>query len=125
MNMISVRFAGLCFLSFSVFSLDIFAKEEYSILVRYLWARGSAGRAPRSQRGGRGFEPLRVHQTKKASFRMLFCTQIMCGFEHLSLGMFMDTAVYHEGLPGQVAAVFTCKENNQRCTVFFCGTHTF
>ena len=43
------------------FSLDIFPKEDYSILVRYLWARGSAGRAPRSQRGGRGFEPLRVH----------------------------------------------------------------
>ena len=63
--MISMRFAGSCFLSFSVFSLDIFAKEEYSILVRYLWARGSAGRAPRSQRGGRGFEPLRVHHYGK------------------------------------------------------------
>lgn len=29
---------------------------------RYIRARGSAGRAPRSQRGGRGFDPLRVHQ---------------------------------------------------------------
>ena len=27
------------------------------------WARSSAGRAPRSQRGGRGFDPLRVHQS--------------------------------------------------------------
>ena len=71
--MISVRFAGLCFLSFSVFSLDIFAKEEYSILVRDLWARGSAGRAPRSQRGGRGFEPLRVHHHEGSRvFALLF-----------------------------------------------------
>src|SRR6266480_601013 len=27
------------------------------------WASSSAGRAPRSQRGGRGFESLLVHQT--------------------------------------------------------------
>ena len=26
-----------------------------------IWARSSAGRAPRSQRGGQGFDPLRVH----------------------------------------------------------------
>ena len=30
----------------------------------FLWARSSAGRAPRSHRGGRGFDPLRVHQQK-------------------------------------------------------------
>ena len=73
MNMISMRFAESCFLSFSVFSLDIFAKEDYSILVRYLWARGSAGRAPRSQRGGRGFEPLRVHHHERSRvFALLF-----------------------------------------------------
>ena len=78
MNMISMRFAESCFLSFSVFSLDIFAKEEYSILVRYLWARGSAGRAPRSQRGGRGFEPLRVHHHEGSRvFALLFsCREI-------------------------------------------------
>src|SRR6266705_1656106 len=28
----------------------------------YLWASSSAGRAPRSQRGGRGFESPLVHQ---------------------------------------------------------------
>jgi hypothetical protein len=27
-----------------------------------IWGRGSAGRAPRSQRGGRGFESPRLHQ---------------------------------------------------------------
>ena len=55
------------------FPLDIFPKEDYSILVRYLWARGSAGRAPRSQRGGRGFEPLRVHHHEGSRvFALLF-----------------------------------------------------
>lgn len=60
------------------FSLDIFPKEDYSILVRYLWARGSAGRAPRSQRGGRGFEPLRVHHHEGSrEFALLFsCREI-------------------------------------------------
>ena len=35
-------------------------------------ARSSVGRAPRSQRGGRGFEPLRVHQKPKAGHEACF-----------------------------------------------------
>ncbi len=33
------------------------------------WACSSVGRAPRSQRGGRGFEPPHVHQTQAIIFR--------------------------------------------------------
>ena len=34
-------------------------------VARGIWARSSAGRAPRSQCGGREFDPLRVHQENK------------------------------------------------------------
>src|SRR5438046_3764159 len=39
--------------------------QHFSPLLRWIccsWASSSAGRAPRSQRGGRGFESLLVHQ---------------------------------------------------------------
>ena len=43
-----------------------------------IWARGSVGRAPRSQRGGRGFDPLRVHHVgaKSALLRLIFFAKI-------------------------------------------------
>lgn len=41
-----------------------------------LWGRGSAGRAPRSQRGGRGFESHRLHHVFNSS---LWC---VCDFTH-------------------------------------------
>lgn len=44
----------------------IAAPEILRASERYIRARGSAGRAPRSQRGGRGFDPLRVHQIRTA-----------------------------------------------------------
>src|SRR5438034_5138669 len=37
-----------------------------STIILALWGRSSAGRAPRSQCGGRGFDPLRLHQIPKA-----------------------------------------------------------
>ncbi len=40
---------------------------DISCSIHCLWARGSVGRAPRSQRGGRGFDPLRVHQKRQVS----------------------------------------------------------
>ncbi len=41
-------------------TLDGIAADAIKYVAR--WAASSAGRAPRSQRGGRGFEPLAVHQ---------------------------------------------------------------
>ena len=40
-----------------------------------IWARSLAGKAPRSQRGDRGFESLRVHHVgaKFVLFRLIFC----------------------------------------------------
>ena len=41
-----------------------------------IWARGSVGRAPRSHRGGRGFESLRVHHIinpQKCGFSLCLC----------------------------------------------------
>ena len=48
----------------------------YIALSGRVWARGSAGRAPRSHRGGRGFESLRVHHIinpQKCGFFLYSC----------------------------------------------------
>ena len=55
----SVRLlSGLC----SHFLLDLFRPMDYIEPALKLGASSSAGRAPRSQCGGRGFDPLLVHQ---------------------------------------------------------------
>ena len=50
----------------------------------FLWARSSAGRAPRSHRGGRGFDPLRVHQ-KKRMYHFVDMSAMYAGFKSFAL----------------------------------------
>ena len=54
---------------------------RFCIIIKHIWARSSAGRAPRSQRGGREFDPLRVHHIRTviliqcvSKLPSLFCT---------------------------------------------------
>ncbi len=42
----------------------VFRDRNLFLIVYFGWACSSAGRAPRSQRGGHGFEPHQVHQIK-------------------------------------------------------------
>src|SRR6476661_830425 len=43
-----------------------FTPQGSAAIISPLWGRSSAGRAPRSQCGGRGFDPLRLHQMPDA-----------------------------------------------------------
>ena len=86
-------FGGIYFISFKRlnFIFDLTKKQNIciiSIVVYNLWARSSAGRAPRSQRGGREFDPLRVHHEKhnivELYSRVVFFS-FVCNIFHLLL----------------------------------------
>jgi hypothetical protein len=48
----------------------VYSRRETELNPRPFWSRGrsSVGRAPRSQRGGRRFEPDRLHQDERGRF---------------------------------------------------------
>jgi hypothetical protein len=52
---------------FTTDSIDSFFPIGDNSLRLQVWAVSSAGRAPRSQCGGRGFDPLTVHQPSPGS----------------------------------------------------------
>ncbi len=61
-----------------------------------IWARSSAGRVPRSQCGGRGFDPLRVHHGMQIrtcqKVRICFCVRILYALLHHVVADFLSFA---------------------------------
>ena len=73
-----------------VFTMSILA-AKLNLVVPTLWGCSSAGRAPRSQRGGQRFDPAQLHQSSEASASVLhhrggmrrraYDLRILCGDE--------------------------------------------
>ena len=55
--------------------IDNCGKNWYNVIVK-LWACSSVGRALRSQRRGRGFDPLQVHQSRRARLNCQYAPEL-------------------------------------------------
>lgn len=56
------------------------------------WARGSVGRAPRSQRGGREFDPLRVHHLR--TLLLIQRVSTLAFFAFIDISEYIYTSIF-------------------------------